>query len=478
MAPSSSASPTSAADSRFGIALACSLVGVALLAVPAAAFRIDRVSCGNWPSRGSALPADLAYFAALALLTVGWHKAAKTSTLGLGRAFALGLVVNVAAILVPPFLSQDPLFYGAIGRALAAFHQSPFQPMTHALPASDPFFLALPENWRAGSSAYLPGFFALAWAIAKAGTTHLRLTLGLYQACALLAMAGAAYAVARALPEDQRARAALYVLLCPLTVIEASLSAHNDALLALSVGLFAWATVKGKRGAGLAALAGGLLIKASALLLVGYDALALAFAALRQRRLSRAIERAALIGAGCLSAGAIYLILPELGHMSSLIGQPGAPPSCTSRAIECTLRFGVRTLFHAPIAAWWVGIAFRVLGGLFVLGCAVRSGRSGRIVEGAALMLLGYFTFLHGWAETWYFLPLVPLLPLTSGKLRRAGSALCVSACAIYPFHLAAMCTDWQKGSIAFPVISGAIQLGLYVLPVAYVMLTRDQRGA
>ena len=65
-------------------------------------------------------------------------------------------------MVAPPFASNDPLFYAAIGRAMAKFHASPATPLSLVLPAGDRFLALLPAAWRGGTSPYGPLFNQLA----------------------------------------------------------------------------------------------------------------------------------------------------------------------------------------------------------------------------------------------------------------------------------------------------------------------------
>ena len=168
-------------------------------------------------------------------------------------ALVVGTLVHVVALLVFPFLSLDPLFYAATGHAMAKYHGSPYVPLRAVLPAADPFLLALSADWQAGTSAYFPGWHELARGIAWLAGDALPLHLKLYQALGLLTMVSTAALVGLAVRTTDARRAgsaAAVVLFCPLSVIEGTLSAHNDHLLALAVALLVLAAAKGRRLAG------------------------------------------------------------------------------------------------------------------------------------------------------------------------------------------------------------------------------------
>ena len=171
----------------------------------------------------------------------------------LGRALALGAVVHLVALGAPPFASNDPLFYAAIGHAEARYHADAHTSLSSVLPPDDRFLALLPvtqNDWRAGTSPYGPAFNALSRAIATVGGDDLTLQLRLYQAVnvvvlvATAALAGLAFG----------APAAALVLFCPLAIVDGTINPHNDVWLALAAALFAFATTRKRTGAAFVAL--------------------------------------------------------------------------------------------------------------------------------------------------------------------------------------------------------------------------------
>src|SRR5439155_21520073 len=132
---------------RAWTALALSFAGAALMGVPAHEFRIDRWGddCSAWPPFSTGFACSAVYLAALALLALGWRRACKLEW-PLRRLLAVGFAVHLVALIAPPFLSLDTLCYSAVGRAMAAFHQSAYAPLRETLPAGDRFLTLLPAG--------------------------------------------------------------------------------------------------------------------------------------------------------------------------------------------------------------------------------------------------------------------------------------------------------------------------------------------
>ena len=103
--------------------VALALAGAVALWLPAFRFRIDAATCGSWPALAAGAGYALAYAVAVALLAAAWLGALRRDW-SLGRALALGALVHAVAMVAPPFASNDPLFYAAIGRSMARFHAS------------------------------------------------------------------------------------------------------------------------------------------------------------------------------------------------------------------------------------------------------------------------------------------------------------------------------------------------------------------
>src|SRR5882724_1055342 len=100
--------------------VALALAGAVTLWLPAFRFRIDAAECASWPALSVGAGYALAYVLAVALLSAAWLRALRADW-SLGRALVAGALVHAVAMVAPPFASNDPLFYAAIGRSMARF---------------------------------------------------------------------------------------------------------------------------------------------------------------------------------------------------------------------------------------------------------------------------------------------------------------------------------------------------------------------
>jgi len=454
-------------------AVAASSAGALLLVVPAMRYRIDRVTCDAWPELTSTAREQLAFVAAIALLTVGWATMVRRAPARLGPVLLLAAIVHAAAIVPPPFLSQDPLYYAALGHAAHA----PYQPISTVLGAEHPLVRALPAEWRLGTSAYFPGFHAVAWAVARVAGDDVALHLRLFQLVGALTMLAAAGLVGRAVGGDGAGRAAALVAFAPLAIVEGTTSAHNDGWLALAAAGFALLATRGRPRLGALALVAGVAIKLTAVVPAAYSCLAEFIAAARARLTTRrrwlvalTVVAAAIVVAGIVAA-------PHLRKLTNVLGSPrDTVDQCTSRTLDCGVRFGLRWLWQAHTAAFVINVAFRLGGVAFLLWAALRGSRSsGRLVSTAPLFVGLFYLAFAGYSQPWYFLPLAALLPFAEGPHARALASLLVTEVAWYPMHLLFSCTEvpplppWVEGT------AGVLQMLIVNLP-PLVYLLRDRR--
>lgn len=452
------------------------LVGALLLQLPGQRYRVDALFCPAWPPLQANLGFAVIYLIAIGLLGWGWWRYPAVS---FSRTLATGLLVHGLALMCPPFLSHDPLYYAATGRVLARLGGAAALPINQVLSAGDPFLTSLPEAWRSGSSAYLGGFDRLCRLVALVGREDLAVHLRLHQlvACASVVLASVLGALAVAPP--RRARALGLSLLCPLGVIEATVGAHNDALLALAAGAFVLALARGRAGLGFIGLLGGLAVKLSALLLLGLDAGMRLVAALRRRlgdygpgRESALLGLLVLLG---LVAALLLRRVPALLSFSRLLGAPEDAYDYCTRSIECLPRVLLRFVLHSGTAAWFVGLLFRGAGALWLGWVVLRGSRSQERLGWAAIGLFYYYLYLHGWAQSWYLLPLVPLLPHAPARVLPAMRAFCVSGVAYYVTTPVISCVTDPIG-IALGDLVGAV---ITIIPpsVATVRMLRAERA-
>lgn len=433
------------------------VLGAALLAVAGQRLRIDAEPCATMLTGARFLYLG-SYALAVLLLTAAWAGAAGLGPLprsrrepSLAATLCMVLAVHGAALLSPPFLSDDPLSYAAVGHAMATHHASAATPIGRALPAGDPFLHRLTTAAQSVGSVYGIGFDHLASLVGRLAGEAVWLHLRLYQLVGALCVVAASGLLGLAMraqqqgatgpaklqpqaqpdPRWQGPRAAALLGLCPLAVIEGTVNAHNDVLILFGTALFVWLFSIGRPFWALLALLSGLLTKASALLLVGPFGLYLLHG---QRGLRIRWRQAAALCAGCglVLIAALPLIRQHLHGVSALIGAVDVPYDYCTRSVECLPRVVLRFLLKAPAMAFLVGLLFRGLGAGWLLYAALRGCYESRPLRWAALGLFVYYLYFHAWAQSWYLLPLLPLLPYAERRYLPAMLTLCMSAVAYY----------------------------------------------
>jgi hypothetical protein len=190
---------------------------------------------------------------------------------------------------------------------------------------------------------------------------------------AMFAAATLAGRAVRAVEPERAGSAAAAVLLCPVAVIEATVSAHNDALLAVATALLMVASIERRAVAGLLGGALGLAVKASAILIVGWTLVR------RTAARGRLSVRGTLALPVLLFAG-LWLaprLLVGAGRFTGILKRDAL--EC-ERALECVPRWLLWRSRHFD-AAFIAGAAFRVAGATWLLASAIAGGvrRSARI---------------------------------------------------------------------------------------------------
>jgi hypothetical protein len=470
-----------------------SLVGAALLIPVAQRYRIDAWGddCAARPGALATVPWAVALAVAIALLAWGWVRVERLG-LSLRGTFACAAVVHAIAICAPPFLSLDPLCYAAVGRAMAVFHRDPYASLGGSLPPGDRFLALLPVGWTLGGSAYWAVWNQLCRAVAMAGGDNLAVHLRLYQLFGAGCVFASAALVARAVETAARAsggggegdagaghagaRAAAFVLFSPLAILEATVGAHNDALLMLTVALFTLCAARGQQALGLGALAAGLAAKASGLLVLGMDAAMLVLA-----RIGRWLTPARLLAAAAIAsvAGlAAFLLLRDrvaaFGVASALVGSPNDAFEHCTRSLECLPRAVLRWVVHWNTAAWVVGLAFRAAGGVWLLYASLRGARERRQLAWMACGLFIYYLFLHGFMQAWYLLSLLPLVPHADARLRPAMRVFLVTSLAYYAIRLPLTCAYDPLAAGAKETAEACVVL---IAPIVMLVKARARRA-
>ena len=451
--------------------LALALAGAVTLWLPAFRFRIDAAGCDSWPALGASAGYAFAYLLAVALLSTAWLRALRADW-SLGRALAAGALVHAVAMVAPPFASNDPLFYAAIGRSMARFGASAATPLSSVLPAGDHFLALLPPAWHGGTSPYGALFNQLARAVALVGGDDLTLQLRLYQALNLGALVAAAAMAGYAFG----APAATLLLFAPIAIVDGTVNPHNDALIALAVAAFALAQSRRRPLAGLLALLAALAIKLSAALLLAFDLLRLALAPIAARVRASTVV---LVGAAVAVAGVAVLVIaprvwPELGAFTALVGDPAESHPHFSRSWEGLPRALFVYVLHVPSLSWAIGLVFRAASGVWILYAAYRAARDRAPLAWAATALFVYYLCLHAFLQSWYLLPLLPLATQLPAYAVRAFRVFVVCLTMYYALSIPLDC-DGR------PVVIGAKELAeafLVVLPAFFTLLVGWRRRA
>lgn len=453
-------------------AFALALAGAVLLWLPAFRFRIDAATCATWPAESTGALYAAAYAVAVALLALAWRRAERADW-SLGRALGLGAAVHAVALVAPPFTSNDPLFYLAIGRVMA-HGGSPAVPFSQTLGAGDRLLALLPDTsgaWSGGTSPYGPLFNQLAHAIALVGGDHFTLQLRLYQALGALLLVATAALAGRAFG----ARAAAFVLFCPLAVVDGTVNPHNETLLALAVAVFALALCRRRQAAGTAALAVALAVKLSAALVLVWDLLRLAFRPVAARlRPSLVLAIGAVVAAAGVAAILVALrLFPSVHAFTALVGDPADPYPRISRSVEALPRAFLVYVVHARFAAWALGLSFRAGAALWIVWAAFRAARDDAPLAWLALMLLVYYLFLHAFLQGWYVLPLLPLGLALPEAYRPALRRFAVGLALYYALSFPLDC-DYR------PAVLGTkefVEAAIVILPAAFTLLAAWRGG-
>ena len=236
--------------------------------------------------------------------------------------------------------------------------------------------------------------------------------------------------------------------------------------------------VQGRRAWALAALAAGLLVKDSAILLVALYVLQLAMTRLRLRQRSARVQLAAGLGTLALGAALAWTLVPWLLRRSPTTAnllRPGARTvEYCVRSVECLPRATLFWLLHLPTAAFAINLAFRVAAVGWLLYVAVQSARDGRFLRWAATFLFLYYLYLHAVSQSWYLLALLPLLPYASGRLYRPICVFLVSLVLYYAVDIPMSCggNDVVRWALIH-VIEGLV----VIAPATVCLFTFERRG-
>ncbi len=436
-------------------------------------FRIDTVRCDGWPAPPLRLLLCGLFLLAVLGLFFAWQRLlrlAEHGQLGIKKALAIFGLWHSAMLLCPPFLSDDPLFYLAIGRVMHAPQPSLHTPLAQVLGAQDAVVRLLPPHWQAGTSAYQAGFHALLWLIEALPGDAIADRLSLYQALSLVLVLAATLLSAQLAVRlgKPSAYGAVLVGLSPLAILEGTLSAHNDVWLLVLLALGALFWLGSRRWLLWPTLGLGLFLKLSAILPLGTAALS-ALAPFLRRHPRWLVAGLLLVATVLGFALRLWPLDPHTqGHLVSvLFGSPDLPWDHCTRSLECLPRSILRYGLDRPDLSYLTGVLFRLLGGLWLARVALRHAEP---LAAMAWGLLSYYLFWHGWAQSWYFLPVLPLRLFLSKPRGRALEVLCGSGCAYYALALYRNCTTepWQVALCE--LVEGLIT----ILPPSLCLLARN----
>ena len=478
-------------DSRlYGLAL----VGGMLYVISGLAYGIDHVKCANWPSALVGSLSSVTYLLALGSMTAAWFGLAymdgeRYYALQRNRAVVASWIVasalHVCVTVIPPFLSDDTLAYGATGAALSLHGQPMYAPLGASLPTDDPYGMLIAQypDWLTHGSTYGPGFNLLAALVVALAGRDVTLALHLFQfACAGAILltghlsATAAARMTRSGTADDAGgrfgtgvylRTARLVLFCPLAVIEASSNAHNDAFLALAVAGFAALVSRANGGAAITVLTAGVTIKLSGLLLPVFCA-----ATLFRQWASDHRKRTAGGVLVLLAAGFAFWVgwpLVELTATTAvrLIGTPDEiRPFCT-RSLECAPRALLHFGLGVPWASWLLGLAFRTAAVVLMLVFAARARTLAQALAHGAAFLLFYYLFMHAYMQAWYLLSLLPLLSFLHERWQPVAAVFIVSSLAQYALDFLLAC----GGASPWPEIRESAGLLIVLAPPCLVLV-------
>ncbi|MFT4843958.1 MAG: hypothetical protein ACI8UD_000523 [Planctomycetota bacterium] len=341
----------------------------------------------------------------------------------------LSMPILIAAILVPCFLTADPVDYVMRGRIMSLHGGNPYRDVALDYPA-DPFVLFGDRGWKGMTLPYGPLVANLQAAIAWLANLlpvsprlELISALLLFKAVFAAALVGCAMIAAR-MAELVRPGSAAYafvaVLWNPLLLNDCLANAHNDSLVLLCVLLAVFAAMASRAAMMVVALCLGAMTKIVPVVLGP----TLFVHAVRTGKLSRLV-----IGSVISAAlfGAFYLqLLTEVGVGAVLQRQDALQGASLWWGVhELTgVSLSILTTVGRALVLLWVGV------------CCVRLWRRPEPTEllfasaSSLLMLAVFGAALFG---TWYHVWWLPLgLLLGRGYLYRAAVCATVTSSLAY----------------------------------------------
>lgn len=345
------------------------------------------------------------------------------------RRLAVGaMALHLLAWPSLPITSNDVFSNLAYGH-MARRGLDPGQVGPSALGADDPFGRLVSPRWRDTPSVYGPLSLAVArWAVAGGSVVEGLVRFKLAMLAAALAIAAAAFGLARRFPGAEGKRRALLVAASPLVVWEFTAQAHNDALMVLGLTLAVWAVLSERPWIALGCALAAAAAKGAALPIAAL----LAVSMLRAPR-----TRWPLLALAGAAAALLVVFLP--GALPALLRAPLAAtgafdPDRHARSIpEMVIGFDPVVALGVEVQhrLYWPFWSVHIVAFAAVFAWAAWKARTPRdALHGATWTLLVYL-WTAPWTQPWYGTWLVPLLAVEEDvALRRAG--------VVYTFLLAA----------------------------------------
>jgi hypothetical protein len=223
----------------------------------------------------------LAVVLAAALGAFAWWRAmakAEAEAPSLQRLLWFSLPLLLAAVVVPPFLTADPIDYVVRGRVLAVHGENPYVTVATAFP-DDPFLAFGDKAWKGFPLPYGPVLANVQGAVAWLAhllplpprgelIAALLLLKLLFGGALLLAATSLARWVEATAGAAAAARTFVAIAWNPLLLAEGVANAHNDPLLAACLAIAVLAAQRGQFARGTFALGLGVLTKVTPLVAV------------------------------------------------------------------------------------------------------------------------------------------------------------------------------------------------------------------
>lgn len=359
-------------------------------------------------AQGGLVPAGVVM--AVATLVASWARLQRglpETGLRLRSAVAVGTLWALPTALTVPLLSRDAYSYAAVGR-LAATGHDPYLVGPAAL-GRGPFLALVDPLWQHTPTPYGPVLVALLRVVADLGGGSVLITVLLLRALAVVATAAAVVLAVRAAPSTARAQVLVLTALNPVVLLHLVSGAHLDALLGAAAVGVVLLTLRGRWYSAVVLAGTAFLIKAPALVLVGF---VLLYAVRRVPSGRRARTGAGLLAALAATGLASFLLLPDPFGWVHALDVPGrarnlaAPSAWLAGAVE-----GLSRLFAEPLpgsAALAVGRAVALaVGAALALRLLWRGTASPEPAE--ALRFVGWALIVvalsgpavYGWYMTW-----------------------------------------------------------------------------